>query len=159
MTLYSVDWVCKDHLEETINNTAGGSFMSLVRSKRWGHVPIFLPLSKIPIALKEFQVDPWCFLLLCKASRVWVKDTATHILKTSFTPYVHTYSHLAIICSRLDTLWIWGKSFSGLTKYLEKPHRYLCDLTLKRGKKWEDLHGFAQDGRETFFQRYVVSFS
>lgn len=24
------------------------------------------------LLLKECQVDPWCFLLLCKASRVWV---------------------------------------------------------------------------------------
>ena len=54
---------------------------------------------------------------------------------------------------------VWGKCFSGLTKYLEKPYRYLCDLTVKRGGKWKDLHGFAQYGREIFFPRYVISSS
>lgn len=46
MTPYSMVWVGKDHLEETINNPARKAFMPSVRNKRWGHIHIFRGLSK-----------------------------------------------------------------------------------------------------------------
>lgn len=71
MTLYSIDGVCRAHLEETIN-TAREVFLSLVRNKRWGYIPVLLGLSKILLAFKEFQVSPnvshYCVKLILSLS-------------------------------------------------------------------------------------------
>lgn len=66
--------------------------------------PISLVFPKFGVLLKEFLVGSWCFPLRCKAVGVPVKGTTTHILKTGFIPCMHTYSHVAVICSHLDTL-------------------------------------------------------
>lgn len=55
MTLYSMDGVCKDHLEETVN-TVREVFLSVSEEEKVRPYSHFLGLSKIRFAFKEFLV-------------------------------------------------------------------------------------------------------